>query len=301
MKIQKAVITAGGFGTRFLPATKAYQKEMIPILDKPQLQYVIEEAIASGIEQIIVTMKEGANTFLDYLEDDNKFFGRLKELGKEDVMESWLKMKNSAEILTVTQKPTDPYGNGVPFLLAHKHIKDEPFAAMWGDDIMIQMDENALTPIEQLTEYLNKYNPSAVMAIKVIKPEEMYKFGCYEVYDKTESNIPYHAKKLVEKPKEGEIKTPYANACRFIITPEIMEELETRIQGKGNEIWLTDAVSRQMLKGKTVICPPVEGWEWVPVGEPVYWLKANMLMGLQSEKYKDGISNLIKEMSTYVP
>jgi len=298
MKIKKAVITAGGFGTRFLPAVKVYQKEMIPVLNKPQLQYVIEEAIASGIEQIVISTKEGSNTIKEYLEDDDKFWARLKELGKEDVMESWVKMKKSAEINTVVQKLSDPYGNGVPFLLAKEYIGNDPFIAMWGDDIMIQFDKNAPTPTAQLVQYYEKYNPVAVCAIKEVKMEEMKKFGCYEIYDKNESDIPYHAKKLIEKPDPGQIKTPYANACRFLLTPEVMAELEKKIKGKGGEIWMPEAVARLIEQGKTVISPPIEGWEWFPCGEPVYWLKVNILIGLQDENFREQVIEMLGEIKT---
>lgn len=296
MKVKKAIITAAGRGTRFLPASKAFQKEMVPVMHKPQLQWVIEEAINSGITDIAVIVRKGVNTFKDYLNENKNLWKFLEKTGKKELLDSWVNLKRDAKITLFYQKEKDPYGNGTPFIIARKFIKDEPFAALWGDDIMVHTDKSKPTCLEQMINYYDKYHPTAVMATMEVSRDRINKYGSYDYYDESESNIPYKAKNLIEKPEPEEAPSLMANTCRFVLTPEVIEELSRKVPGKDDEIWLTDAVNRLIHKGKTVIAPPWEGSTWVPVGDPVNWLKANILVSLNSKKYHDDISEVLDEI-----
>lgn len=295
MKITKAVITAAGRGTRFLPASAAYQKEMVPVLEKPQLQWVIEEAIEAGITDIAVVVREGVDTFKRYLEKDDTLWNFLKETGKESFMDSWVEMMEKVNITIFEQKESDPYGNGTPFILTKEWTNGEPIAAMWGDDIMVRVDNTKPTCIEQLAQYYERYNPSAVMAVRECTKDEITKVASYEYFHSGETEIPYHAKRSIEKPLPGEEPSLYGNACRFILGPDVFEEVSKRIEGKSDEIWLTDATNRLMQQGKVVIAAPWEGDVVVPCGDPLHWLMANITMAKNLPEYRDDIMKFLKE------
>lgn len=295
MKITKAVITSAGLGSRFLPAVKAYQKEMIPILEKPQLQYLIEEAIESGIQQIGITTFEGFNTVENYFtQSDDKFWRRLKSVGKEHLMEDWRKMVSSVEIRFFQQTLSHNYGNGTPILLAKEFVGDSPFYAMWGDDIMIKTDKNAKPMLEQLEFYYDKYNPVGVLSTMEAPLEIALKCGCFK-FDQN-SDIPNKVESMIEKPPVELMPSRFINASRFILTPLVIQELEKNIQGKDNEIWLTDAENRLMQQGALFIAPTWEGYEWCQVGDPVGWLKANILIAKNDERYKEKLDLILQDL-----
>ncbi|MBU0975604.1 MAG: sugar phosphate nucleotidyltransferase [Patescibacteria group bacterium] len=296
MNITKAVITAARRGTRFLPVSKAFQKEMVPVMHKPQLQWVIEEAIESGITDIAIVVREGVKTLPNYLSENKKLWKFLKYTGKENLMEEWLYLKTKAHISILTQKDSDPYGNGTPFLKVKKFVGKDPFVAMWGDDIMVHIDKNQPTCVRQLIELYNEYEPAAIMSTKELPNDEVVRNASYEYYPEDIAKIPYHAKRLIEKPKPEEILSRRANACRFILTYKVIEELQENITGKDGEIWLTGAINRLMAKGEVVMAPPWKGSIWIPVGDPIRWLKANLIVALTRDRYKGDARKMLGEV-----
>lgn len=300
MEITKAIITAGGRGTRFLPAVKAYQKEMIPVMNKPQLQWIIEEAVESGIKQIAIVNREGVDTLAKYLADDNKLWKFLQESGKTSVMDSLVELKNKVEITLFEQKESDPYGNGTPFLITKDWTEGQTVAAMWGDDLMVQVDKTKPTCLQQMSEYYEKYNPVVVTSVLEVSPLMIPKGGRFEYFSKEESPIPYHAKSVVEKPAIDKAPSLFEQASRFILAPEVFTELENRISGKGGELWLTDAINRLMEKGFLVIAPPWEGLIWAPCGDPIRWLKGNILVALHNGEYENERIELVEFMKSVV-
>jgi UTP--glucose-1-phosphate uridylyltransferase len=296
MKVTKAVITASGRGTRFLPASSAYQKEMVPVMHKPQLQWVIEEAIESGISDIAVVAREGLEIVRKYLEIDNKLFEYLKNIGKEYLMDSVIRLNENAKITIIEQKESDPYGNGTPFILAKDFTEGETIIGMWGDDIIIRTDPTKPTVIEQMLQYYNEFEPTAVMSVKEVPRSEINKFGSYDYYDDKETSIPYHAKLLLEKPDSEKAPSLMANSCRFVLGPEVLEELSKKIKGKDREIWLTDAVARLIDAQKTVIAPPWVGSLVATIGDPIGWLKANIFLAMNDDRYRDDIRSFVKDI-----
>jgi len=296
MKVTKAVITASGRGTRFLPASSAYQKEMVPVMHKPQLQWVIEEAIESGISDIAVVAREGLEIVRKYFEIDNKLFEYLKNIGKEYLMDSVIRLNENAKITIIEQKESDPYGNGTPFILAKDFTEGETIIGMWGDDIIIRTDPTKPTVIEQMLQYYNEFEPTAVMSVKEVPRSEINKFGSYDYYNDKETSIPYHAKLLLEKPDPEKAPSLMANSCRFVLGPEVLEELSKKIKGKDREIWLTDAVARLIDAQKTVIAPPWVGSLVATIGDPIGWLKANIFLAMNDDRYRDDIRSFVKDI-----
>lgn len=296
MKVTKAVITASGRGTRFLPASSAYQKEMVPVMHKPQLQWVIEEAIESGISDIAIVAREGLEIVRKYLEIDNKLFEYLKNIGKEYLMDSVIRLNENAKITIIEQKESDPYGNGTPFILAKDFTEGETIIGMWGDDIIIRTDPTKPTVIEQMLQYYNEFEPTAVMSVKEVPRSEINKFGSYDYYNDKETSIPYHAKLLLEKPDPEKAPSLMANSCRFVLGPEVLEELSKKIKGKDREIWLTDAVARLIDAQKTVIAPPWVGSLVATIGDPIGWLKANIFLAMNDDRYRDDIRSFVKDI-----
>ena len=295
MRVTKAIITASGRGTRFLPASSAYQKEMVPVMHKPQLQWVIEEAIESGISDIAVVAREGVEVFRRYLEIDKSLLEFLKNRGKSHLMDSVVRLKEKAKITFIEQKESDPYGNGTPFILAKEFTDGQPVIGMWGDDIIVRTDPAASTVIEQMLNYYYEFKPAAVMSVQKVPRSEIHKFGSYDYYDENESSIPYHARLLVEKPDPHKAPSFMANSCRFVLGPNVFEELSKKIKGKDGEIWLTDAVARLIEAKKTVIAPPWSGSLVASTGDPMGWLKANILFAINDDRYRDELRSFVKK------
>lgn len=296
MKVTKAIITASGRGTRFLPVSSAYQKEMVPVMHKPQLQWVIEEAIESGISDIAIVVREGVEIVKRYLEIDNKLFKYLKKIGKAHLMDSVIRLTENAKITIIEQKESDPYGNGTPFILAKDFTEGKTFIGMWGDDIIIRTDPTKPTVIKQMLHYYYEFEPSAVMSVKQVPRHEIYKYGSYDYYNEEETSIPYHAKLLLEKPDSDKAPSLMANSCRFVLGPDVLEELSKKITGKDGEVWLTDAVARLIDRGKTVIAPPWAGSIVATIGDPIGWLKANLFLAMNDDMYREDIMSFINEI-----
>jgi UTP--glucose-1-phosphate uridylyltransferase len=294
MKATKAIITASGRGIRFLPVSSAYQKEMVPVMHKPQLQWVIEEAIESGITNIAIVVREGANTIKRFLEKDYNLLKFLRKIDKEHLMDSMISLSENAEITIIEQRESDPYGNGTPFILARDFTEGEPVIGMWGDDIIIRTEPKKPTVIDQMLQYYYEFEPSAVMSVREVSRSEIIKHGSYDYYDENVTSIPYHAKSLLEKPDLDKAPSLMANSCRFVLGPEVFEELSKKIAGKDGEIWLTDAVARLIDAGKTVIAPPWEGSIVATIGDPIGWLKANLLLAMNDNRYREDLMSFIK-------
>jgi UTP--glucose-1-phosphate uridylyltransferase len=295
MSIKKAVITAAGKGTRFLPVSNAYQKEMVPLMNKPQLQCVIEEAIEAEIHQIAVVVRKEVKTFVNYLENNDELWKFLKKTGKQDRMESYKQLKENCELTIIEQTNSDPYGNGTPFIKARDFLDGDDFVAMWGDDVTVHTDASTPTLLEQLMGYFDKYNPTAVMAVKKVPKKEICLYGSYEYIPEEEAEVPYQVCDVIEKPDPDEAPSLYANAARFVFSYKVIEELEKKIEGKDNELWLVDAVMRLIHNGEKVMAVPWKGAEWIPLGDPVRWLKGNLIYALNHEEFAEDVKKFLRE------
>ncbi len=268
----------------------------MPVMHKPQLQWVIEEAIESGISDIAVVVREGVEIVKKYLKTDDNLFKYLKKIGKDHLMDSVVRLTEKAKITIIDQRESDPYGNGTPFILAKDFTEGEPVIGMWGDDIIIRTDPEKPTVIEQMLHYYYEFEPTAVMSTREVPRSEINKHGSYDYYDEKDTSIPYHAKLLLEKPDSDKAPSLMANSCRFVLGPDVLKELSKKITGKDGEIWLTDAVARLIERGKTVIAPPWEGSIVETIGDPIGWLKANVFLAMNDDRYREDITSFVKDI-----
>jgi len=232
-KVRKAIIPAAGLGTRFLPATKAMPKEMLPIVDKPTIQYIIEEAIESGIEDIIIVTGKGKRAIEDHFDHNFELEQNLIEKGKYDLLE---KVKQSSRINLHYIRQKEPKGLGHAVWCARKFIGDEPFAVLLGDDIVVS-DE-----LPCLKQLINIYEEtkSSVIGVQSVDDNQTHRYGIIDPIASKERL--YQVNNFVEKPKQGTAPSNLAIMGRYILTPEIFSMLEKQKTGAGNEIQLTDAI-----------------------------------------------------------
>jgi UTP--glucose-1-phosphate uridylyltransferase len=233
MKVKKAVIPAAGLGTRFLPATKAQPKEMLPIVDKPTIQYIIEEAVASGIEEILIITGRNKRAIEDHFDKSVELEDELESHGKEEMLDMVRKISNIADIYYIRQK--EPKGLGHAISCARTFVGNEPFAVMLGDDVV----DSKVPCLKQLIDCYNEYKTS-IIGVQEVPHEEVYKYGIVKGMN-IEDRV-YKVKDLVEKPKPEEAPSDMAILGRYIITPQIFDILKTTTPGKGGEIQLTDAL-----------------------------------------------------------
>lgn len=283
-KITKAVIPVAGYGTRFLPATKAQPKEMLPILDKPVIQYIVEEAIKSGINQIILVTGASKRAIEDHFDYNRELERWLKETKKIDKLKEIRKIAEMAEFVYIRQK--GPYGNGTPVLCAKNLIGNEPFAVMWGDDIF-----EANPPcLAQMIKVFEKYTDPVLTAFEV-DDEGTKKYGILDAV-KVEENV-FQIKKIVEKPGPEKAPSHLATVGRYILTPDIFKALEETPLGKNNELWLVDAIFKLSKKRPLYACK-IEG-KYHDIGSKTGWLKANIDFGLKDPEIKSELKNYLKK------
>lgn len=288
MKVKKAIIPAAGLGTRFLPATKAQPKEMLPIVDTPTIQYIIEEAVNAGIEDILIVTGRGKRAIEDHFDKSLELEETLKEKGKDEELARIQKISNMADIHYIRQK--EPKGLGHAIWCARKFIGNDPFAVMLGDDIV-----RAKQPcLEQLIKEFETRN-SSVIGVQEVPTKDVSKYGVVE-YDKNfnSGNGLYKVKSLVEKPSIEEAPSNLAIMGRYVLTPEILDILEHLKPGKGNEIQLTDAL--QELNGiQEVFAYLFEGKRY-DIGDKYGFVQATVEFALEREDIGEPLLNWLKQV-----
>jgi len=283
MKIRKAVIPAAGLGTRFLPASKAQPKEMLPIVDKPIIQYVVEEAVASGIEQIIVITGRGKRAIEDHFDRTLELENFLELKGKKRELEQMRKISKLVNICYIRQK--EALGLGHAVLTARDLVGKEPFAVLLGDDIIY----SRVTCLKQLMKVYNKFKCS-VLSIHEVPKEKVFQYGIVDI-QKIESNI-YRVQDLVEKPSVKEAPSNYAIIGRYILSPEIFDALEETQFDKSGEIQLTNGL-KLLHKKQAIYACQFEGTRY-DAGEKLGFLKATVELALRQKELGEDFSKYIK-------
>lgn len=284
MSIKKAIIPAAGLGTRFLPATKAMPKEMLPIVDKPTIQYIVEEAIESGIEDIIIVTGKGKRAIEDHFDHAVELEDNLIKKGKLDLLEK-VKQSSKVEIHYIRQK--EPMGLGHAVWCARKFIGDEPFAVLLGDDIVRAEKPCLKQLIEQYEE-----TRSSVVGVQSVPESETQRYGIIDPAGR-EGNR-YHVRKFIEKPKPGEAPSTLAIMGRYILTPEVMMFLDKQEYGAGGEIQLTDAIQK-LNEIQRVFAYEFEGDRY-DVGEQLGFIKTSIQLALERDDLRDNLLSYIEEL-----
>ena len=284
-KVTKAVIPVAGYGTRFLPVTKALPKEMLPVVDKPIIQYVVEELVASGITDIIMVTGASKRAVEDHFDYNYELQHWLKKQGKDKVRDEVKKIADLANFVYIRQK--GPYGNGTPILCAKELIGNEPFIATWGDEFIYANPPRA----KQCIEVYEKYGDPVISGIEVPK-QEVDKYGIAEVKN-IEKNI-YQMFSLVEKPDPDKAPSNLATHGCYLLTPDIFPELEKLGPGKGGEVWLTDAIKALMKKRPIYTCK-VDNATYYDTGSKIGWLRANIDFALANPELKEDFLKILKE------
>lgn len=285
-KIKKAVIPAAGLGTRFLPATKAQPKEMLPIVDKPTLQYIIEECVASGIEDILIITGRNKKSIEDHFDKSVELEVELEKVGKEEMLEMVRDISDMVNIHFIRQK--EPRGLGHAILCAKTFVGDEPFAVLLGDDVVYNDQKPCL---KQLIDCYGEYNTS-VLGVQTVAPENVNKYGIVggiQIEDRV-----YKVKELVEKPSLEEAPSNVAILGRYIITPKIFEILEDTAPGKGNEIQLTDALLK-LIEEEAMYAYDFQGRRY-DVGDKLGFLEATIEYALRKEDLRDEFVEYLKNI-----
>lgn len=283
MKIRKAIIPAAGLGTRFLPATKAQPKEMLPIVDKPTLQYIIEEAIASGIEEILIITGRNKTSIENHFDKSVELELELEKKGKTELLEMVRDISDMVNIHYIRQK--EPLGLGHAVGCAKSFIGDEPFAVLLGDDI-IDSEEPCLAQLIRAYEKTN----SIILGVQSVDKNDVYKYGIIDIESKDDRL--YKVKDMVEKPNVSEAPSNVAILGRYILTPDIFEILEKQAPGKGGEIQLTDAIE-YMLKSHHIYAYEFIGNRY-DVGDKLGFIKATIDFALKREELRDDLLEILK-------
>jgi len=286
-KVRKAVIPAAGLGTRVLPASKAMPKEMIPIVDKPAIQYIVEEAAASGIEEVLIITSRGKSIMEDHFDRSPLLEEKLLSGGKVKVYEQMVDVAQLANITYVRQQEQKGLGHAV--LHAKSFVGDEPFAVMYGDDVII----SDYPVCKQLIDAYEKFGLSCV-GIKEVPKEDVKKY-CSMKLTHREDNL-YHITDMVEKPQtEEEIFSLFSILGRCVLTPDIFDILENTKPGAGGEIQLTDAM-KQMAQNVGMTGVDFDGTRY-DMGNKLGILKANIEVGLKHEETGEGLREYLKELA----
>ena len=287
----KAVIPAAGLGTRFLPATKAMPKEMLPVVDKPAIQYVVEEAVAAGIDDVLVIIGRNKNALANHFDRVTELEDTLHRKGDMTKLERVMHSSSLADVHFVRQG--DPRGLGHAVLRARKHVGNETFAVLLGDDLIDARDPLLSRMIE-----VSQGRSATVVALMEVDPSQIHLYGCADVETTDEADI-VKIKALVEKPSADEAPSNLAIIGRYVLKPEIFDVLERTDPGKGGEIQLTDAL--EVLAGDEQIAGPVLGVVFggrrYDTGDRLDYLKSSIRLALDREDLGPELAQWIKELA----
>ena len=283
--VRKALFPAAGLGTRFLPATKASPKEMLPLVDKPLIQYVVEEAIASGIEEIVIITGRGKRAIEDHFDISYELENLLKEKGKKKLLAEVKKISNMLNVCYVRQK--EALGLGHAILCAKNLVRDEPFAVLLGDDII----DAVIPALKQMLDVYYTYGAS-VIAVQEVDRSQVSNYGIINAVPVADGV--YRINDMVEKPSKEDAPSNLAIIGRYILTPEIIELLERAKPGKGKEIQLTDAL-RELAKTRPVYGYKFQGKRY-DAGDKLGFLHATVEIGLKNKEFGKSFREYLKTL-----
>ena len=283
MKITKAVIPVAGFGTRFLPVTKALPKEMLPIVDKPVVQYIVEDLVKSGISDIIFVTGQNKRAIEDHFDYHPELEAWLEKSGKKEQLEQIREIASLANFVYIRQK--GPYGNGTPVLNAEHLIGNEPFVVVWGDDLYRSRKK---PHIQALMEVFKKYESPVLTAIDI--DDEGTKKNAVIEGPEVEPGL-YKVEKMAEKPGPAAMKSRIGVLGAYVLTPDIFSELKKTPIRKG-ELWLADAIA-SLAKKRELYAKKTER-QFFDTGSKIGWFEANIAIGLEHPEIKDELKRLLK-------
>ena len=285
-RVRKAVIPAAGLGTRFLPATKTVPKEMLPVVDKPAIQYVVEEAVNAGIRDILIITGRGKRTLEDHFDRSFELEYFLEESGRDELLASMRAIADMADIHYVRQGA--PKGLGHAVLMAREHVGDEPFAVMLGDDLM----HESSTVLTDMIDHQERTN-SSIVAVKEVPPSEISLYGCISPStDNNDGLIGIDG--IVEKPAAADAPSNFAVMGRYVFTPEIFDAIERTSAGRGGEIQLTDAIGL-LLEKQAVYGLPFSAGRF-DVGNKIDYLRATVELALERGDLADEFRPILYEI-----
>jgi UTP--glucose-1-phosphate uridylyltransferase len=283
-QIRKAVVAVAGSGTRFLPVTKAMPKEMLPIVDKPIIQLVVEELVAAGIQDIILVTKWDKKPLEDHFDPNWALMHDLKKAGKESLVSEINRLSELANFVIVRQK--GPYGNGTPVLTAASLLGDEPFIYAWGDDLV----KSKVSFSKQLVDDFAA-NGLPMIGVQRVPREDVPRYGIVSLRHGTRE-----IKDIVEKPSIDEAPSDLADFGRMIFTREVVDILQRTALGKDNELWVVDAIREYVQGGGKFLAKEVEGGHWLTTGDPVNYLHALLVYAMDRDDVRAPLMSIMKEL-----
>ncbi len=281
MKIKKAIIAVAGSGTRLLPATKSMPKEMLPIVDKPIIQLVVEELVEAGIEDIIFVTRWDKKPLEDHFDHSNALEDDLRKNGKEELADKIGAVAEMANFIYVRQK--GPYGNGTPVLSAASLVDDEPFVFVWGDDLV----KSEVSFTKQMVEDYEK-NGKLMIGVQEVPKEVVNRYGIVKLKEGTNE-----IEDIIEKPSVEEAPTRLADFGRMILDQKFIDILRETSLGKGNELWITDAIKKYVQNGGVFLAKELKDGQWLTTGDPLNYLKATFAYALDRDDIKDDMLEFI--------
>ncbi len=281
-KIKKAVIAVAGSGTRLLPATKAMPKEMLPIVDKPIIQLVVEELVEAGIEDIIFVTRWDKKPLEDHFDHSVALEDDLRKNGKTEAADRISKIAEMANFVHVRQK--GPYGNGTPVLSAASLVDDEPFIFCFGDDLV----KSKTSFTKQMVEDYEKTG-NLIMGVQEVKQADVVRYGIVKLKEGTNQ-----MEDIIEKPSIEEAPSRLAGFGRYILNQEIIDILRSTSLGKGNELWITDAIKEYIRRGGVFLAKEIKDGQWLTTGDPANYLKSILAYASDREDLKETLAEFIQ-------
>jgi len=290
-KITKAVLACGGWSTRFLPTVKIYAKQLLPILDKPQILWIMEELTSAGITDFAIVHRDGEESLKRFFEPDLTLDNYLAAAGKEKALEGLKTLLSKVKNLQFfPQTQSFPYGNGSPILVSESFIGSDPFVYLYADDLVIEPDSGNY--LASLIDIFSQTQAAAVCASKEVPADQISAYS--SVKFKPDSPVPNQIETVIEKPQPQDAPSNFCLFGRFVFSPEIINVLKNTPVARG-ELWLTDAINL-LARSKTVIAQPLPtGTDWITTGDPLNWLKANVTLALKDIRYSQAVKEILSQ------
>jgi UTP--glucose-1-phosphate uridylyltransferase len=289
MEIKKVVIPAAGWGTRFLPQVKAMPKEMLPVVDKPVIQYVVEEAVTSGIKDVIIITGWQKRAIEDHFDRSFELEKYLESIGKTKELNQIREIAKLANFIYIRQK-NERYGNAIPILMAEPAIGNEFFAVLWGDEFIISQPPR----LAQMLEVYKKYKGAVISAVELETEDQFSRYGI-PIIEPVDTNI-FKIKKIIEKPGSKDAPSKFASHGGYILPPEIFEIIKNLKPGKGGEIWLVEAINELIRKDFPVYGCKIKNGEYYDTGNKIEYLKTVIEFAIHHPEFGNEFKNYLKKL-----